>query len=169
MKFAKTAIAVAVLGAALSSAANANSLSYGTLTDGALYSFGELVTDGTSFTDTLTFSLNSLSDLTGFLGETGISGFSADLTGGSLGATSVSLLPSAYRLDDLSAGTYTMTFKGTASTGGANIPGIYGTFFSVAAVPESDTWLMMIIGAGLVGFQLRRKQKVLRHRPLVAG
>jgi len=169
MKFAKTAMAVAVIGAALSSGANAASANFGTLADGALYSFGDLITDGTSFTDTLTFNLSGFSDLTGFLGETGIADLTANLSGGSLGVSGVSLLSTAYRLDDLSAGTYTMTFKGTASTGGGNIPGLYGTFFSVAAVPEADTWLMMIIGAGLVGFQLRRKQKVLRHRPLVAG
>lgn len=169
MKFAKTAIAVAVLGATLSSGAYASSSNYGTLADGALYSFGDLITDGTSFTDTLTFNLSGFSDLTGFLGETGITGLSMDISGGSLPVSGVTLLPAAYRLDDLSAGAYTVTFKGTAATGGASIPGIYGTFFSVAAVPEPDTWLMMIIGAGLIGFQLRRKQKVLRHRPLVAG
>ncbi len=169
MKFAKTAIAVAVLGTALSSVANANDGNYGTLTNGALYSFGDLISDGTSFTDTLTFNLSGFSDLTGFLGQTGISDLTANVSGGALGFGGVNLLPTAYRLDDLSAGAYTVTFKGTAATGSGSIPGIYGTFFSVAAVPEPDTWLMMIIGAGLVGFQLRRKQKVLRHRPLVAG
>jgi len=169
MKFAKTAIAVAVLGTALSFGASANDSNYGTLNNGALYSFGDLISDGTSFTDTLTFNLSGFSNLTGFLGETGISGLTANFSGGSLGSTGVTLLPDAYRLNDLTAGAYTVTFKGTATTGSGFIPGIYGTFFSVAAVPEPDTWLMMIIGAGLVGFQLRRKQKVLRHQPLVAG
>jgi hypothetical protein len=167
MKSVKTAITAVVLGAALCSQAEANStVDLGLLNYGQSYSFGDLFsTAGPSFIDTVSFKLGTgLSDLGGVLGDSNISGFTATVSGGSL----IAPLPltSSYLFTDLSQGTYTMTFKG-ASTG--TFPSIYGTFFSVAAVPEPDTWLMLVIGAGLVGFQLRRKQKVLRHRPLQAG
>jgi hypothetical protein len=167
MKLAKTAVAAVVLGAALCSQVEANSaVSLGQLSYGQLYSFGDLLSGaGASFTDTISFDLKGLADLGGVLGDTNISGFTATISGGSFGAPTAITSPS-YLFADLSPGSYTMTFKGTAT--GA-FPGIYGTFFSVAAVPEPDTWLMLVIGAGLIGFQLRRKQKVLRHRPLSAG
>jgi hypothetical protein len=169
MKLARKAIAVVVLTAAFVTQAEASSTAetIGNLNYGQLYSFGNLLSTGTSFNDTLNFSLNTLSDLGGIVGETGISGFTATISGGSL--STPTSLTSQYFLTDLTAGSYTMTFKGVASSGSSLVPNIYGTFFSVAAVPEPDTWLMLLIGAGLVGFQLRRKQKVLRHRPLVAG
>lgn len=51
----------------------------------------------------------------------------------------------------LSAGNYHATVSGTTS-------GPYGGgyLFSAAAVPEAETWAMMLVGVGLVGFQLRR-------------
>jgi len=169
MKFARQAIAAVVVAAALSTHAEASSTaeSLGTLNYGQLYSFGSLLSTGTSFSDTLSFGLSSLSDLGGIVGETGIPNFTATISGGSL--SSPTALTSQFFMTDLAAGNYTMSFKGVASGGSGLMPNIYGTFFSVTAVPEPDTWLMLLVGAGLVGFQLRRKQKVLRHRPLVAS
>ena len=41
---------------------------------------------------------------------------------------------------------------------GATLPiGTYGV--TVALVPEAETWAMMLVGMGLVGWQLRRKVK----------
>lgn len=37
-----------------------------------------------------------------------------------------------------------------------------------SASSNSDTWLMLLIGSGLVALQLRRKQKSLPHRPLAS-
>lgn len=52
----------------------------------------------------------------------------------------------------LSAGSYYAKVSGmnSGSVGG-------GYVFSAAAVPEAETWAMMLVGAGLVGFQLRRR------------
>jgi len=52
----------------------------------------------------------------------------------------------------LSAGSYYAKVSGTTS-------GPYGGAyaFSAAAVPEAETWAMMLVGVGLVGFQLRRR------------
>lgn len=38
---------------------------------------------------------------------------------------------------------------------------VFTAQFSAAAVPEPEEWAMMLVGTGLVGFQLRRKQKGL--------
>ncbi len=61
---------------------------------------------------------------------------------------------------DLASGAYRFLFSGTVSgaTGGFS-----GTIAAVPAVPEPETWLMMLIGAGLVAYQLRRKQQVIQH------
>jgi hypothetical protein len=37
--------------------------------------------------------------------------------------------------------------------------GLYNGAISVSAIPEAEVWAMMLVGAGLVGFQLRRKAK----------
>jgi hypothetical protein len=37
--------------------------------------------------------------------------------------------------------------------------GLYSGAITAAVVPEPEVWAMMLIGAGLVGFQLRRKAK----------
>lgn len=62
---------------------------------------------------------------------------------------------------------FTGTFTGTGSdtltfanlAGGSN-EGIFLDNISVAAVPEPGTWLMMLIGFGLVGSQMRRRRPV---------
>ena len=35
----------------------------------------------------------------------------------------------------------------------------------VVAVPEAETWVMLLVGLGLVAYQLRRKQRLLEQRP----
>jgi hypothetical protein len=43
----------------------------------------------------------------------------------------------------------------------ANEKGGFTDTFKVAAVPEPEEWAMMLVGAGLVSYQVRRKQKGL--------
>jgi hypothetical protein len=33
----------------------------------------------------------------------------------------------------------------------------------VSAIPEAETWMMMVIGFGALGFMLRRRRKGLAH------
>jgi len=47
---------------------------------------------------------------------------------------------------------------GNAGPGGLS-GGQYSGAISVSPVPEPEVWAMMLVGAGLVGFQLRRKSK----------
>ena len=50
---------------------------------------------------------------------------------------------------------YSINVKGTVLAGKGN----YGLSLSTAPVPEPEEWAMMLVGAGMVGFQVRRKQK----------
>lgn len=49
---------------------------------------------------------------------------------------------------------------------GAN-GGIYSGAISVTPVPEPETWAMMLLGAGLVGFRLRNRSKKVASSRLV--
>jgi len=49
--------------------------------------------------------------------------------------------------------------NGAGQGGGNFVGGIYGGAISVAPVPEPETWAMMLIGAGLVGFRLHKRSK----------
>jgi hypothetical protein len=91
---------------------------------------------------------------------------SATLTGVSIGTINISKL-----LDDgttehwglsnygLEAGNYVLTLTGNNSGVGS----LAGTV-SFAAVPEPATWALMILGFGLVGGVLRRKERETRVR-----
>ena len=63
-----------------------------------------------------------------------------------------------YEFTGLKAG-QTYDWKTTGTVTGSN--GTFGSQFTVTAVPEPEEWAMMLLGAGLVGYQVRRKQKAL--------
>jgi hypothetical protein len=58
----------------------------------------------------------------------------------------------------LTAGNYTFKVRGFADGAGTN-QGIYT--FSAAAVPEAETYAMMLAGLGLVGFMVSRRRAVV--------
>ena len=90
------------------------------------------------------------------------SAHNATLLGGSVvggwnGATN------QYEFTGLKAGvSYTWETTATITTNNGSL----GSQFSVAAVPEPEEWAMMLVGAGLVSYQVRRKQKGLRQSVL---
>jgi len=57
--------------------------------------------------------------------------------------------------------------NGAGQGGGNFVGGIYGGAISVSPVPEPETWAMMLIGAGLVGFRLRNRSKKVAASRLV--
>ncbi len=64
----------------------------------------------------------------------------------------------------LKAGTtYDWVSAGTIAAGKT---GTFSSQLTVAAVPEPEEWAMMLVGAGLVSYQVRRKQKRLRKSAL---
>jgi hypothetical protein len=167
MKSFKSLLSVAVLCVALAATAEAKTkVISDPLESGDIGFFFHGVAKNKSFSDTLKFTLAGPSNILGVLDLLFIkpSSFSALLTGP--GSFSQSFSPGVFHFDDLSGGDYTMTFAGQTYK---KFGGAYASLFKVtAAVPEADTWLMIVIGAGLVLFQLRRKQKSLQHRPLAA-
>jgi hypothetical protein len=54
----------------------------------------------------------------------------------------------------LGAGSYRLQLSGDVRPAGGSY---FWTLNTVAAIPEAETWAMMLIGVGLVGWQLRRK------------
>ena len=147
----------------------------GTVSDGS-YGFGRSLNFGETFTDYVNFNLDTSADVTSFIKSFDMSIFGFDLVGvdnfhtglqklGSGGGyTSIASFtsnPSSF--DDLLApGAYRFSVAGTAS---GFFGGIYRGTLHVAAVPEADTWVMLLVGAGLVAYQLRRKQRALEQRP----
>lgn len=56
-------------------------------------------------------------------------------------------------------GSYNATVFGNTST-----PSYFGSYgLTVTAVPEAETWAMMLVGVGLVGYQVRRRTR--RYSP----
>jgi len=54
------------------------------------------------------------------------------------------------------AGNMILQVTGTAN---GTLGGLYNGAISVSPVPEPETWAMMLLGAGLVGFRLRSRSK----------
>ena len=83
-----------------------------------------------------------------------ISSFEALLDGTALNLTS---LPGFSYLDSsaiLSRGTHKLTVNGFANTASS-----YGVYMSAAPVPEPETYGMLLVGLGLMGAVVRRRNK----------
>ena len=155
--------------------AEAKTIDLGALDTGN-YSVTEYVQPGTSFTDHVLFQLEDALHVSTFAKSFEMSVFSFDLLGidnfsasleqlGSSGYQSLaSLASNPVSFDDLlGPGQYRLALGGTVS---GFLGGLYRV--QVAAVPEADVWIMLIVGFALMLFQLHRKQKSLEQNP-VAG
>ena len=158
--------------------AHAVTIDLGTVSDGS-YGFGRAVNFGETFTDYVNFNLDTSADVTSFIKSFDMSIFGFDLIGidnfstglqrldGGGYSSIASLTSNPASFDDLlSPGAYRFSVAGTAS---GFFGGIYRGTLQVAAVPEAETWLMILIGFGIVLYQLGRKQRSLeRQQPLLA-
>jgi len=61
---------------------------------------------------------------------------------------------------------YTISVTGSVLASTAAGKGNYSLSLSTAPVPEPEEWAMMLVGAGLVSYQVRRKQKGLSQASL---
>jgi hypothetical protein len=158
----------------VSVAAQAKTSHLGLLSDGDVVSTTGKVDKSTlSFSDTVTFRLASASNvadifttlksITTFTVSLFLNGTKLDTFSGGPGGTPSS--PTFHSFDGLAASAkgdhYSLTLVGSGTPKGA-----YFNALAVSAVPEADTWLMLIAGVGLIGFQLRRKQHSLPQRPI---
>jgi len=164
----------AILLVAGASAAQAATTSLGTVDDGA-YGFGRAISFGETFTDYVSFTLNDSAEVSSFIKSFDMSIFHFDLLGidnfttglqklGVSGYSTIASLASHPKsFDDLlSPGAYRFAIGGTAS---GFFGGIYRGTLHVAAVPEADTWVMLLMAFGIVVYQLRRKQRSLEQTP----
>ena len=117
------------------------------------------------FADTFNFRLSSLSEVvvafTASSGLTSLLGILLEHTSG--GWTQVGTgFTTSNSFADLAAGRYRFDAIGFVPK---NF-GMYSANINVAAVPEASTWMMLLIGSGMVAFQLRRKQKSLPRQAI---
>jgi hypothetical protein len=163
---------------AATGAANAKTIELGSLQDGGSYSFTDVITFGQSFTDYVGFSLDDSSQVKSFMKSFNMSIFSFDLLGiDNFQATLQHLGQGGFQnvaagsgttisFDDLlGPGEYRIALSGIGS---GFLGGIYRGSLQVAAVPEADVWVMLLVGFGVVLFQLRRKQQSLEQQPVAA-
>jgi hypothetical protein len=161
-----------------SGAVSAKTIELGTLEEGGNYTFTDVITFGQSFTDYVGFSLDNASQLQSFIRSFDLSIFSFDLLGidnfsatlqrlGGGGFQNVaSFSGSPISFDDLlGPGQYRIELSGVGS---GLFGGIYRGSLQVAAVPEADVWIMLLLGLAVVAHQLRRKQSTLEQLPLAA-
>ncbi|MEI7870251.1 MAG: PEPxxWA-CTERM sorting domain-containing protein [Candidatus Methylumidiphilus sp.] len=77
-----------------------------------------------------------------------------------LGPTSLNPVSAASGAQDSLMGSQTMAWHTNALTGSyGNMNDGRPISLTVAAVPEPEEWAMMLLGFGLVGYQVKRKQK----------
>jgi hypothetical protein len=139
--------------------------------------FVDLVPLG-SFTDYIQFDLGDTFQVSSFIRSfdfslegfdlVKINDFSASLQRAEGGGftTLASFSGSPMSFDDiLGPGSYRIALNGMSS-------GLFGGFYlgslQVAAVPEADVWIMLLVGFAVVLHQLRRKQRSLALQPLAA-
>ncbi len=117
-----------------------------------------LFTRHESFENIVNFTLTNTSTISGFFTPFRLqsANWSLSSSSGVLGSGALSL--GQYSFADLAPGSYSLSIFGDSKPFG-----FYSASYrvAVAAVPELETWLMLLIGAGLVAFQLHRKQKSL--------
>jgi len=148
--------------------ANAHTINLGNLAGGSAAVFANSYGTSTTFSDAVVFTVLGVSDISGGFLTSGINNFKLSLGSTSfsdtLGGGSFQAGVGTFLFSHLGPGTYTLDIGGLTS-GGAS--GAYFGALNVATVPEADTWLMIIVGAGLVGLQLRRRQKSIQRGVLV--
>jgi len=163
-----TLMAIGIGLSSISANAVTNTINLGTLTNASVPIGDSFLTAAGSFIDNFNFTISPNEQFAAFVGdrdllpnfEIGPSTFGATLTGPGLGS-GLAGTPSGdtfiFSPMSLVAGNYTLQVVGTITgTTGASFGGTISA--AVAAVPEPETYGMMLAGLGLVGFMSRRRK-----------
>jgi hypothetical protein len=167
MFFKKLIIGTMLLTGSVAANATTHITNLGELEDGDFGLVGGLFVRPQSFSDVINFTLTSTSSITGFFTPFRLQSASWSLSSASRGLLDGGALSlGSYSFADLSPGSYSVSIFGDSRAFG-----FYAASYrvAVAAVPEMETWLMLLLGAGLVAFQLHRKQKTLSQQALPDG
>ena len=138
------------------------------VTNPGTQSFNQGHTAG-SFTDTFTFNYPGSGDLSASLISIGLRAFDIDFTTVTLNSVALSIVNDVVSISDPQGKVSTAnTIADLINQPGPSILvvngvsgalGSYGGNFNVAAVPEPETYALMLAGLSLVGFAARRKQQ----------
>lgn len=108
-----------------------------------------------SFLDTYSFSIDSLSDLEAYVISFSSNRFGIDNLTCSLSGASVSFTSCDLNVLGLSSGEYDLTVSGIGKTAFSNYVGA----IAVTAVPEPETFAMLLAGLGVMGAIARRRKQ----------
>jgi hypothetical protein len=170
MNFKKTSLALAIAVSAFAAGtAQAATVNAGTISSSFSHVFN--VASGASFADTINFSVAGPSTLTGSaasltlslgsLSLLDIAGLTVNVWNNShpFGTTNFGSFaggPGSYTFNLPTAGNYHVDITGTAT--GA-FGGTYAVGLQVAAVPEPETYAMLLAGLGVMGAIARRRKQ----------
>jgi len=166
MIFRKLVLGTLLITGSITANATTQISNLGTLEDGDFGLVSHLFIRSQSFTDVVNFTLTSTSSITGFFAPFRLESASWTLSSSSRILDGGALAFGRYSFADLAPGSYSVSLFGDSRAFG-----FYAATYrvAVAAVPEMETWLMLVIGGGLVAFQLHRKQKALGQQALPDG
>jgi hypothetical protein len=152
-------LCLALVGTASASTQRTN---LGALPDGEFGTVGHALAHSQSFQDTVHVARSTASTISKAVLPIRLTNATSNLSS-RMSLTTRGALSGKYTFSDLTPGAYTAAIFGTA-----NYLDGYGATYraSVAAVPEMETWLMLLIGVGLAAYQLHRKQKTLGQQVL---
>lgn len=136
----------------------------GALGDGSNGFIANLFGSAGTFEDTIDFSLSARSSISGIVLAAGLVNASWKLTSGGNTLGSGGFGTGVYSFADLAPGAYSVSIFGSNQLFSGYVANY--AVNAVSAVPEAQTWLMILIGLGLVAFQLRRKHNTLPHHAL---
>jgi hypothetical protein len=161
----KKALLIVLLAVGCIAQAEARTIKLGDISDSSPSIFFDVFKAKKSISDVVSFRLTSFADISGSLFSVGIKNLTISLGSSSFTETiSHGIGFGSYSFANLAPGVYKFDITGLTGRRGG---GYLSAFNVVPAVPEADTWLMIVIGVGLVGLQLRRKQKGIERGPLV--
>jgi hypothetical protein len=166
MIFRKLILATMLFTGSITANATTQITNLGALEDGDFGVVSRLFVRPQSFTDVINFTLTSTSSISGFFAPFRLESARFSLSSSSRVLAGGALAFGRYSFADLAPGSYSVSLFGDSRAFG-----FYAATYrvAVAAVPEMETWLMLVIGGGLVAFQLHRKQKALGQQALPDG